>query len=292
MDSHTSHPTPDSADTEREIRLVTDAMNHGTDTLEPPADLLRGVLVIGHRRRVRARLAQVGAGLGVAALAVGGFLVLEPNRVTTTGPAAPASASASPTGATHGVGPIEVVSRPSSSTSTRPASRSPEQPGWSDDYRRRVAETLRDLLPATIGRVRIIEGASGAFDSVTVEGKVFPLTFSVDRAAGASAERTCAANTPGGQCVADRLPGAVPVVVHVLRRTGGTATGIEASFHLGSSNVRIAVGADEVTDTSAPVEPAQLLAFAGDSRVLQLIREVDQRPVGSASSSSTVSPTS
>src|SRR4051794_6246547 len=162
MDSHMWHHDPDSAETERDIRLVREAMDRGTDALEPPADLLRGVLVIGHRKRVRAAcLALMGTGLGVAVLAVGGFLVITPSGTSTTGPAA--RGSGAPTTLARENARIEVVSRPSPTVSisvsgTGVPSRSPEERSWADDYRRRVAETLRDLLPSTIGRVRIIEG--------------------------------------------------------------------------------------------------------------------------------------
>ncbi|MYW00348.1 hypothetical protein [Streptomyces sp. SID3343] len=291
MDSHTPHHPFESADVEREIRLVRDAMNRGTDTLEPPADLLHGVLVIGHRKRVRARVAAVlGTGLGVAALALGAFLVVDPDRATATGPASRPSASPTATVAAQRGAPIEVVSRPSPSGTVGP-SRSAGERDWSDDYRLRVAEALRDLLPATIGRVRIVEGAGPGFDGITVEGRIFPLTFAVHRAAGASAERSCD-GSKGVPCVADRLPGAVPVVVHVLPRSGGSATSVEASFHVGDSNVTVTVGADEATDTSAPVDPQQLLAFVRDPRVLQLVGEADRRASPSSSSTATVSPTS
>jgi hypothetical protein len=289
MDWHTSPHTPDPAESEWDIRLVKDAMDRGTDTLEPPADLVRGVLVIGHRKRVRARLALMGAGLAVAAVAVGGFLVLAPGGVTASGPAGPVSAS--PTASAQGRAPIEVVSRPSPSASgSRSPSRSPEEQSRSDDYRRRVAEALRDLLPATIGRVRIIEGESTVFESITAEGRIFPLTFSVKRAAGATTERTCLPTESSTQCLTGQLPGAVPIVVRLTSRDGGTATSVDASFHLGDSNVILAVGADEPTDTSAPVDGQQLLTFARDPRVLQLVREADRRP--SATSTTSVSPTS
>ncbi|WP_158708111.1 hypothetical protein [Streptomyces sp. NRRL F-2890] len=265
------------------------AMEHAVADLHTDAHVLPNALVLGPRRRARARALRTGGVLcAAAAVAAAVFGPLNPlTWGAETKPAVPPAAEPSPDGspdAEHRGGQTYDVVPPDDGTS-------PDYPGLSadelarvTDYRQRVAAVLDGLLPEQITTVQIVQGEGNVYRALTEDGLSFDILFNVRPLAGAgnidlSHVGGCLAEEDARTCRVAQLATGETVSLRGLtpdmRRVGGAS----AQFYLGGSYVGLSVGPDGPTHTPPPVTADDLLAWAGEPDVVELLHEADEDPL-------------
>ncbi|MFF3258738.1 hypothetical protein ACFYWO_06115 [Streptomyces sp. NPDC002932] len=303
-----------------ETLLIRAAMEQATDGAPTLPDLVPGALVQGHRRRTRAR-ATIGAVVtGVVALGVlGAVLPLwNGNGSGGTEPARTWSAASRPTGIAPTPSPENAptstptnVPSPASSDPVSPvptdAPELPEpstvhiqpSPGQSSiadlpaaervrqqKFQRHVALLLGELLPRKVGPVHPVDLAVSQYQA-GVGGEIYPVVVSVRPESGRSVapqEAPCP-QYPGGlpHCKRAPLPGGIEAqaVTSVAGPDGSPAARTLVRFTYGDSAVALSVGGDDGTGGPSPVTADQLLAVAGDSRFLELVKYAAAHPMES-----------
>ncbi|MFJ6466527.1 hypothetical protein ACIQM0_36890 [Streptomyces sp. NPDC091387] len=293
--------TPEAA--EAEILLIRAAMEQATDDAPTPPDLVPAALVLGRRRRTRARAAIGAVATGVVALgALGALLPMwggsggtEPARTwsaasqrTSIAPSPEPTSVPSPEPTdtpvpTDTAEPSRVHVEPSpgeSSMTDLPAAERTRQEG----FQRQVALLLGKLLPQ-LGPVRPVDLAVSRYRAGT-GGNVFPVVLSVR----AASERSVAPQEAPCRNYADRaprcqqamLPGGIEArAVTVLADSDGSpaSTSTVVRFTYGGSAVALSVGSDEGTGEPLPVTADQLLAVAGNPRFLDLVKYAAEHPM-------------
>ncbi|PJN22481.1 hypothetical protein [Kitasatospora sp. CB02891] len=258
-----------------EALFVRAAMEQVTDDLAEPPGLTARAMRDGRRRRLRSRLAVGGAAAGAAALAVTGLLAAVPGAGGSPGPVAVQPG---------GDAPPRVFPTVTFSPTADPLAPSPP-PGEDErrrieTYRQATAGALQDLLPPEIGQIRLVADRVDTYLASSSHGG-YVVRFSVAPAPDGAKERSCPPNdsVKTGKCQLVRLPDGVDATVRAMPEGDGTMTMAVASFHLGGSDVTVAVNADESARSSAPVTNAQLADFIRAPRVLELVRGADRNPV-------------
>ncbi|MGW7290969.1 hypothetical protein ACWGIB_01090 [Streptomyces xiamenensis] len=265
------------------------AMEHAVADLHADAHVLPNALVLGPRRRARARALRAGGVLcvaaAVAAAVFGPLNLLTPGGETK--PAAPPAAESSPDGSPDtedGGGQTYDLVPPDDGTS-------PDYPGLSADelarvadYRQRVAAVLDGLLPEQITTVQIVQGEGNVYRGLTEDGLSFDILFNVRPLAGAGNIDLrhvdgCLAEEDAQTCRTAQLATGETVSLRGLtpdmRRVGGAS----AQFYFGGSYVGLSVGPDGPTHTPPPVTADDLLAWAGEPDVVELLHEADEDPL-------------
>ncbi|OKK25359.1 hypothetical protein AMK09_01935 [Streptomyces sp. CB02488] len=208
-----------------------------------------------------------------------------PSPVSSDAPSGAASAPAPPV-STVAPEPSTVHIRPSpgqSSMADLPAAERKRQ----QKFQRHVALLLGELLPRKVGPVHPVDLAVSQYQA-GVGSEIYPVVLSVrpgsDRSV-APQEAPCR-QYPGGllRCKRAMLPGGIEAQA-VTSAAGPDGSPAAAStlvrFTYGDSAVVLSVGGDDGTGGPSPVTADQLLAVAGDSRFLELVKYAAAHPMES-----------
>lgn len=257
---------------DRAVLLVRDAMDRATADLPALVDLAGPARVQGLRRKARVRAAIGGGVLAVAALCVAGAVGLPGGDVKGTGGAAGVVGVAAPP-------PSDAVPKPPVHIEPTPGESSmadlpPDERARQENFQNRAVGVLQDLLPPTVGTVQRTDLNVRQYRA-TKDGKTFVVIFSVRPSD--EAPQPCR-EIRGQTCKKDTLPGGIEAHAATMPM-GGTVTESRVSFHYGKSNVLLYVGADEASNTSAPITNDQLLAIAKAPAFLDLVKTADSRPM-------------
>lgn len=292
MDMSTDRSTGRGPDPEAEDLLIRAAMERAAEDAPSLPDLVPVALVQGRRRRNRARAA-VGAGVtGVVALgALGAVLSMwspsggtQPAQTWSVASQTTAVSPPPSTAATARPVPAPVHIEPTAgetSMADLPASERTRQ----EQFQQQAAVLLDELLPRGLGPIRPVDLAVNRYRGGQ-DGNTFAVIFSVRPKAdpdGAGATQPCLDIAAKGlRCRTAMLP--VGIKARVLTVEGNakgtrTITGVNLRFSYGDSVVRITVDGDDSTMVSAPVTGDQLVAAAGDSRFLKLVKYADEHPM-------------
>ncbi|MGN5634151.1 hypothetical protein [Streptomyces sp. AC154] len=303
-----------------ETLLIRAAMEQATDGAPTLPDLVPAALVQGHRRRTRTR-ATIGAVVtSVVALGALGAVLPLWNGGGGTEPARTWSAAARPTSIAPTPGPEDAptnVPSPVSSDAPSGASSAPTSPVPTDapepstvhiepspgqttmadlpaaerkrqeKFQRLVALVLGKLLPRKVGPVHPVDLAVSQYRA-GVGGEIYPVVLSVrpesDRSV-APQEAPCR-QYPDGllRCERAVLPDGTEAqaVTSVAGPDGSpAATSTLVRFTYGDSAVVLSVGGDDGTGGPSPVTADQLLAVAGDSGFMDLVKYAAAHPMES-----------
>ncbi|MET9571971.1 hypothetical protein ACFYNW_30620 [Streptomyces virginiae] len=255
----------DTADA-RTALLVREAMERATGELPALMDLAGPARAEGGRRKARVRVA-IGAGvLAVATLGAVTASMLPgggPQRPVEAVVAAPPQSSAPPQ-------PLHIEPTPGeSSMADLPAAERTRQENFQDQ----AVGVLQRLLPPTVGTVQRTDLRVN-FYQATKDGKAFPLIFSVRPS---SEQPQPCREVRGRVCAKATLPGGIEA--HASTIPTGAVTETEVSFRYGTCNVRLSVFPHEASNTSAPVNPAQLLEVAKAPAFLDLVKAAAAQPM-------------
>ncbi|MFG2672998.1 hypothetical protein [Streptomyces sp. NPDC048445] len=220
-----------------------------------------------------------------------------PENVPTNAPTDVPSpmSSDTPSGATSA--PAPPVSTDAPEPSTVHIQPSPGQSSMADlpaaerkrqqKFQRHVARLLGELLPRKVGPVHPVDLAVSQYQA-GVGGEIYPVVLSVrpgsDRSV-APQEAPCR-QYPGGllRCKRAMLPGGIEAraVTSVAGPDGSpAATSTLVRFTYGDSAVVLSVGGDDGTGGPSPVTADQLLAVAGNSEFLELVKSAAAHPMES-----------
>ncbi|WP_371631675.1 hypothetical protein [Streptomyces sp. NBC_00341] len=208
-----------------------------------------------------------------------------PSPVSSDAPSGAASAPAPPV-STVAPEPSTVHIQPSpgqSSMADLPAAERKRQ----QRFQRLAALVLGELLPRKVGPVHPVDLAVSQYQA-GVGSEIYPVVLSVrpgsDRSV-APQEAPCR-QYPGGllRCKRAMLPGGIEAQA-VTSAAGPDGSPAAAStlvrFTYGDSAVVLSVGGDDGTGGPSPVTADQLLAVAGDSRFLELVKYAAAHPMES-----------
>ncbi|WP_371777706.1 hypothetical protein [Streptomyces sp. NBC_01438] len=208
-----------------------------------------------------------------------------PSPVSSDAPSGAASAPAPPV-STVAPEPSTVHIQPSpgqSSMADLPTAERKRQ----QKFQRHVALLLWELLPPKVGQVHPVDLAVSQYQA-GADGEIYPIVLSVrpesDRSV-APQEAPCR-RYPGRppRCKQAVLPGGTEAqaVTSVAGPDGSpAATSTLVRFTYGDSAVVLSVGGDDGTGGPSPVTADQLLAVAGDSRFLELVKYAAAHPMES-----------
>ncbi|ROQ66906.1 hypothetical protein EDD93_1322 [Streptomyces sp. 840.1] len=195
-----------------------------------------------------------------------------------------ASSAPQPPFATDAPGPSTVHVEPSpgqSSMADLPAAERIRQ----EKFQLHAALLFGELLPRQAGPVHPVDLAVSRYQAGR-DGTVFPIVFSVrpgsDRSV-APQEAPCSEYPDTKlRCEQATLPGGIEAhaVTSVADLNGApVSTGTVVRFTYGTSTVALSVDGDEDTTRPAPVTADQLLAVAGNSRFLELVKYAAAHPM-------------
>ncbi|MGW3648760.1 hypothetical protein [Streptomyces sp. NPDC000878] len=261
-------PEPDAGPDDALVGELRELMERAAAGLAPLPDLTQEAVRLGGRRRIRARLAVVGAvagvlaagGIGSAALGGLGSAASQP-----VGPAvAPPTATRPPAVPTPVPAPSMPMPMPASATpSVSVPTGTTEALG-----RAEVAAALTVALGDLIGTVSPdgVDLFAGRID-----GHTFPVTFQVIQGADALGE----CPDPPDQAVTCRtawLSGRIEarLLVTGADLPGGESLGI--SYRYLESTVKLTVGSDTDAGVSPPVTADQLVVAAGSEAMLAAVK--------------------
>lgn len=271
----------------RSALLVREAMERAVAELPSSRDLVPAAVTQGQRRRARARLA-IAAGVAcVAGTVVFGFLALPVggDARTTVRPAT--SGTPSPHGSPDPVQEPEPYRTPVHIEPTSDEERSmahlpPAERKRRAEFQQQAAALLDELLPDTVGLIRPVDLDVRRYQGETEDGTVFPIIFSVRPSGDGSGPRPCPDQPgalKGGSCEQATLPGGIKAVSLRLLVDSPETMSTQVHFSYGHSDVELTVYPDTGATTSSPVTGKELLAAAGDSRFLDLVRYADEHPM-------------
>jgi hypothetical protein len=276
---------PEAAD-HRNALLVREAMEHTVAELPPVHDLVPGAVTQGRRRRARARLAIVAGAVCVAGAVVFGAATLPAGDGgdTTVRPASgtpgPSQSPAPDEEPRPYRTPVHV--EPTSDEEKSMADLPPAERARLEEFQQRAAVLLDELLPDAVGLIRPVDISVRRYQGETEGGEVFPVIFSVRPSGDGSGPKPCpdepGALSKGGSCERATLPGGIEAASYRLPTGSGETSATTVYFSYGASDVELTVIPDEEATASAPVTSEQLLAAAGDSRFLDLVRYADENP--------------
>ncbi|WP_327369231.1 hypothetical protein [Streptomyces sp. NBC_01217] len=282
----------DRAPEEAGTLLIRAAMAEATEGVPPLPDLVPVAVAEGRRRRARARAAIGTAVAGVLALGVFGATLPSWGTWGDTGTGTDTSAgqvgAPAPTGAPTPVPtagtrtPVHLEPTPGeSSMADLPADERKRQ----EQFQQQAAALFDELLPAGFGTVRPVDLAVSRYQGAAKDG-VFPVIFSVrpsSKPGGSMKNEPCQDNPKKQyQCKKAKLPGGIvarAVTAAGNTKDGKSIIGVDVHFVYGDSTVVLSAGGDDSAMVSAPVTADQLLAVAGDSRFLNLVRYAESSPM-------------
>uniref|UniRef100_A0AAU2W3G3 Uncharacterized protein n=1 Tax=Streptomyces sp. NBC_00008 TaxID=2903610 RepID=A0AAU2W3G3_9ACTN len=208
-----------------------------------------------------------------------------PSPVSSDAPSGASSAPGSPV-PTDAPEPSTVHIEPSpgqSSMADLPAVERKRQ----QEFQRHVAVLLGDLLPRKVGPVHPVDLGVSQYRA-GVGSEIYPVVLSVRPGSGRSVapqEAPCPQHPDGlPRCERAVLPGGIEAqaVTSVTGPDGSpAATRTLVRFTYGDSAVVLSVGGDDGTGGPSPVTADQLLAVAGDSRFLELVKYAAAHPMES-----------
>jgi hypothetical protein len=271
----------------RQALLVRDAMEHTVAELPPVGDLVPTAISQGRRRRARARLAIAAGVVALAGAAVFASVTLPSGGSgdTTVRPAASRTPAPYETpGPDQEPEPYRtpVHIEPSSDEERTMADLPPAERDRQERFQQRAAVVLDELLPDAVGLIRPADLAVRRYQGESEDGRVFTVIFSVRPSGDGSGPKPCPDDPgalKGGTCERATLPGGIEAVAYRLPSDSPETTATRVSFSYGDSEVELAVSPDADATVSAPVTSGQLLAAAGDSRFLDLVRYADENPM-------------
>jgi hypothetical protein len=270
----------------RKALLVRDAMERTVAELRPVGDLVPAAISQGRRRRARARLATAASVAAVAGAAVFASVTLLSGGSgdTTVRPAA--SRTPAPYETPDPDQEPEPYRTPvhiePSDDEEAMADLPPAERDRQERFQQRAAVVLDELLPDAVGLIRPVDLEVRRYQGEREDGKVFTVIFSVRPSGDGSGPKSCPDDPDalkGGTCQRATLPGGIEAVAYRLPSDSPETTATTVSFSYGDSEVRLAVSPDADATVSAPVTSEQLLAAAGDSRLLDLVRHADENPM-------------
>lgn len=293
------------AETLPETLLIRAAMEQATDGAPALPDLVSAAVLQGRGRRTRARAA-IGAGVtGVVALGVFGAVLPLWGVGGGTEPTGTWSTASSSTGispspvrtSTPSPLPTGVASRAPTGAASRAPERVDPVPGApsmtglpgperarQEEFRQRAAMLLGELLPREFGPVRPVPLTVSRYQGGT-DGNVFPVVLSVrpEGEGTARPEPTCRDRPDRSlRCKRATLPGGIEaqaVTTVTPSKHSRPLTGTTVRFTYGHSTVALSVDGDRTTNVSPPVTADQLLAVAGSSGFLELVKHADDNPI-------------
>lgn len=248
------HDTPSDDALVGELREL---MEQAAAGLAPLPDLTQEAVRLGRLRRIRARLAVIGAVVGV--LAVGGI-----GSVALGGPGGAASQPVSPAAAPP------TASRTSAVPSPAPSMTAPV-PAASEDAVRgaRTAKALTRALGDLIGTVTP-DGADRF--AGRLKGHTFPVTFQVMPGGDGLAKCPDLPRT-AMTCSTAWLPDGSEARVIVSGDTLEGGQSLSVSYRYAESTVNLTVTPDADAKVSPPVTVDQLVAAAGTKALLAEVRD-------------------
>ncbi|UIX31404.1 hypothetical protein [Streptomyces sp. GQFP] len=251
-------PEPDAGPDDALVGELRELMERAAAGLAPLPDLTQEAVRLGRLRRIRARLAVVGAVVGV--LAVGGI-----GSVAFGGLGSAASQPVSPAAAPPSASRASAVPSPAPSmTAPTPVASASE-----DAVRgARTAEALTRALGDLIGTVTP-DGADRF--AGRLKGHIFPVTFQVMPGGGSLAECSDLPET-ATTCSTALLPDGSEVRVIVSGDTLWGGQSFSVSYRYAESTVNLTVTPDADAKVSPPVTVDQLVAAAGTKALLTEVK--------------------
>ncbi|MYX37482.1 MULTISPECIES: hypothetical protein [unclassified Streptomyces] len=149
-----------------------------------------------------------------------------------------------------------------------------------EEFRQRVTATLNRTLGGTLGEIRPWSALSIRLYQAEKNGRKYPLIFSVRPGYEPAAKGCPSTPVETVTCNQAVLPGGIPAeAVTIPMGEDGKTHSTDVTFAYGRSTVILSVAPDAVAGVSAPITGEQLLAVAGDSELLELVREADELSV-------------
>ncbi|MFF8945842.1 hypothetical protein ACF1A5_26880 [Streptomyces sp. NPDC014864] len=271
----------------RSALLVKDAMERTVAELPSLSDLVPAAVTQGRRRRARARLAIAAVVACVAGTVVFGFLALPVGGGARTTVLPARSGTPSPHESPDPVREPEpyrtpVHIEPTSDEERSMADLPPAERKRRAEFQQQAAAVLDELLPDTVGLIRPVDLEVRRYQGQAEDGSVFPIIFSVRPSGDGSGPRPCPEQPDalkGGSCEQATLPGGLKAVSLRLPADSPETLSTQVYFSYGHSDVELSVYPDTGATTSSPVTSKDLLAAAGDSRFLDLVRYADAHPM-------------
>uniref|UniRef100_A0AAU1ZYH9 Uncharacterized protein n=1 Tax=Streptomyces sp. NBC_00093 TaxID=2975649 RepID=A0AAU1ZYH9_9ACTN len=252
-------PEPDAVPDDALVGELRELMERAAAGLAPLPDLTQEAVRLGRLRRIRARLAVLGAVVGV--LAVGGI-----GSVAFGGLGSAASQPVSPA-----VAPPS-ASRTSAVPSPAPSLTAPVPVASASEAAVRGARTAEALTRALGDLIGTVTPAGVDHFAGRLKGHIFPVTFQVMPGGGGLAECRDLPET-ATTCRTASLPDGSEVRVIV---SGGTLWGgqsFSVSYRYAESTVNLTVTPDADAQVSPPVTVDQLVAAAGTKALLTEVRD-------------------
>ncbi|MER5913618.1 hypothetical protein ABT124_24780 [Streptomyces sp. NPDC001982] len=265
--------------------LVRDAMESAVAELPSLHDLVPAAVTQGRRRKARARLTTAAGIACVAGAVVFGSLTLPVggDARTTVRPAT--SGTPSPHESVQEREPYRtpVHVKPTSDDERATANLPPAERKRRAQFQQHAAVLLDKLLPDSVGLIRPVDLDVSRYQGETKDGKVFTIIFSVRPSGDSSGWTRCpdpgALAVKGGSCKQATLPGGIKATSLRVFTDSPETMSTSVRFRYGHSDVELTVYPDVNAKASAPVTNDELLAAAGDSRFLDLVRYADEHPM-------------
>lgn len=266
--------------------LVRNAMEDAVAELPSLYDLVPAAVTQGRRRRARARLA-IAAGIACVAGAVAfGSMALSAGGGTRTTVRPATSGTPSPQESPEPVQPepyrTPVHIDPTSDDERSMAGLPSGERKRRAQFQQHAAVLLDKLLPDSVGLIRPVDLDVSRYQGETGDGKVFTIIFSVRPSGDGPDAKTCpsaALAVKGGSCEQATLPGGIQATSLRVFTDSSETMSTDVRFRYGHSDVNVTVEPDVDATASAPITSEQLLAAAGDSSFLDLVRYADEHPM-------------
>lgn len=263
-------PEPDAGPDDALVGELRELMERAAAGLAPLPDLTQEAVRLGGRRRIRARLAVVGAVAGVLAAGGIGSAALGGLGSAAPQPVGPAVAPPTATRPSAVRTPVPAPSMPTPTSTPTSTTSSVSAPTGTTEAlgRAEVAAALTVALGDLIGTVS--PDGAGLFAG-RIDGHTFPVTFQVIQ--GADALDECP--DPPDQAVTCRTAWLSGRIEARLLVAGGDLPGDESlgiSYRYLESTVKLTIGADTDAGVSPPVTADQLVVAAGSEVMLAAVK--------------------
>ncbi|MFJ7965753.1 hypothetical protein [Streptomyces sp. NPDC096324] len=260
--------------------LVRDAMESAVAELPSLHGLVSAAVTQGRRRKARARLA-IAAGSACTAAAVAVAVL-----TLSGGDGARSSVRPAATSPHESPGPIQPKPYRTPVHIYSTAREEQHLKGLTAvertrraEFQQKAAVLLDQLLPDTVGLIRPVYFDKTQYQGETEDGKVFTIIFSVRPPSSGPAPWPCSGSfRNGGSCENVTLRGGIKATSLRMFVRSPDVMSTAVTFAYANSDVIIDVFPEVGTSGSSPITRKELLAAAGDSRFLDLVRDATQLP--------------